>query len=64
MGAFSLGRERGALLDAETVLLVRDDKPQPVVFNVLAYEGVGADGQSRLAGGQLGQGFAPGFGAH
>ena len=61
-GSAGLAAERGALLDAEAVLLVDDDQAEVGELHVLLEQGVGADHDAGLAAGRLRERGAAGGG--
>ena len=50
MRVVALGGQRGALVDAEAVLLVGDDEPEVLVLHVRREQGMRADDEGELAG--------------
>ena len=52
MGVVPFFAQGGALVHAEAVLLVGDDKAQPGILHVLRQQGVGADAKVDLPQGQ------------
>ena len=64
MREVALFRERGALIDTEAVLLVRDDEREGRELHAVTDECVRADGKLNLAGFESLNGFAFCFGAH
>ena len=50
MRVIALGGQRGALVDAEAVLLVGDDEPEVLVLHVRREQGMRADDEGELAG--------------